>query len=292
MAYALLAALLFGVSAPLAKALLGGWGEVRLAGALYLSSGLGLLGIRALMSGGMTLRREDLPCLLGAIAFGGFAAPVLLLLGLRWTTAHAGALLLNLEVVFTAALAVIFFRERLSRRELTALALLLAGAAAVGLGTAGAKEAANPILGGLLVAGACFAWGVDNNLTRRIADRNPLEVAGIKGLVAGSVNTALGVAIGQKAPGSWAPLTQAALLGLFSYGLSLVFFVLALRRLGAARTSAYFGAAPLGGLALAWILLEEVPAWITLAGGAAIIAGTLPMALATKPAETASKEKS
>jgi drug/metabolite transporter (DMT)-like permease len=279
-AFAVLAALLFGASAPFAKALLGSWGELRLAGALYLSSGLGLLLIRIPMGGAFSLRRADLPSLLGAIAFGGLAAPVLLLFGLRLTTAHAGALLLNLEVAFTAALALLFFRERLSKRELVAIGVLTAGAAAVGAGTAGVKEATNPVLGGLLVAAACFAWGVDNNLTRRISDRHPLEVAGFKGLAAGAMNTVLGIALGQDAPRGWAPLAQAALLGFFCYGLSLALFVLALRRLGAARTSAYFGAAPLSGLALSWILLKEVPGWVTLAGGAAILAGTLSMAYA------------
>jgi drug/metabolite transporter (DMT)-like permease len=284
-AYAVLAALFFGASAPVAKLLLAGWGEVRLAGALYLASGIGLLLVRAVKGGRPSLRWQDVPWLLGAVVSGGLAAPVLLLFGLRLTTAHAGSLLLNLEVVFTAALAILFFRERLSTREFVAVAVLMAGAGAVGLGSAGAKEAASPILGGILVAAACFAWGVDNNLTRRVSERNPLEVAGVKGLVAGIVNSVLGWALGEPVPRDAASLAGAAMLGFVSYGLSLVLFVLALRRLGAARTSAYFGAAPLSGLALSWILLREVPGWITLAGGAAIVGGTLALSFAAKSGE-------
>jgi drug/metabolite transporter (DMT)-like permease len=189
--------------------------------------------------------------------------------------------------VFTVILAILFFQERISRKEIAALTVLVGGAAAVGLGTAQAGEASNPVLGALLVAAACLAWGLDNNLTRRISDRSPLEIAGIKGLAAGAVNTGLGLALGQSAPDRWAPVAWAALLGFFSYGLSLVLFILALRRMGAARTAAYFGTAPLSGVVLSWILLGEVPGWTSALGGAAVVAGGIGMALASYRSESA-----
>src|SRR5262245_57577231 len=114
----LLAAFLFGAAVPLSKTLLRGWDEIALAGTLYLSSGLGLGIARFFKRSGESLRRADLVWMAGAVLFGGIAAPVALLYGLRWTTGYAGSLLVNLETVFTAVLAVSFFREKLTRRDL------------------------------------------------------------------------------------------------------------------------------------------------------------------------------
>lgn len=287
MIHVLIAAVLFGLAAPLSKLLLGGWSEVALAGVLYASSGVGLTAIRAVKRGGEPLRRQDLRWLAGAVLFGGIGAPIAMLYGLRFTTGYAGALLVNLETVFTGILAVTLFRERLNGREYAAIAVLVAGACAVGYGSAAAREAAHPLLGAALIALACFGWGLDNNFTQRISDRDPLQIAGVKGLVAGTVNIILALALGQSFPKEAGPWALAAGVGLCCYGISLALFVIALRRLGAARTAALFATAPVSGIAASWIVLHERPAWASLAGGAVMVAGVLWLALIPKSAPAA-----
>jgi drug/metabolite transporter (DMT)-like permease len=270
---ALTAALLFGASAPFAKALLGsGINPWLLAGLLYLASGLGLAVLRlARQTLGTApaeapLTRFDLPSLGLIVLFGGIAGPVLLMLGLNATPAATAALLLNLEGPATMAIAWLAYRENVDRR-------LLAGAAAILAGTAllswrgGPKEAG---WGALAIAGACLAWGIDNNLTRRLSAADPVDLALLKGLAAGGVNFALALAGGAVLPGLGG-LAGAAAVGFLGYGLSLVLFVLALRHLGAARTGAYFSTAPFIGAVLAVPLFGE-PVTARLAAGGALMA--------------------
>jgi drug/metabolite transporter (DMT)-like permease len=275
----LVAAALFGAAVPLSKIMLRGWDEVPLAGTLYLASGIGLQVGRLFHKAGAPLCRGDLPWLAGAVLFGGIAAPVALLYGIRFTTGYAGSLLVNLEAVFTGALAVSLFGERLSRRDLVALAVLILGACAVGFASSGSGEGPRPVLGAALVALACLFWGFDNNFTQRISGRDPLQIAGVKGLAAGATNLGIGLAIGQHfslEPGS---LAGAALIGLFSYGVSLALFVLGLRKLGAARTAALFATAPLSGVLLSWLILGESPRSLALIGGGIMIAGVIWLSL-------------
>jgi drug/metabolite transporter (DMT)-like permease len=284
--WALLAAALFGAGVPVSKKLLGPWDEFPLAATLYLASGAGLFAARPFAKSGRPLGRPHLKWLAGAVLLGGMVAPVALLYGLRATTGYAGALLLNVEAVFTATIAVALFRERLRGAEWGAIAVLLLGATAVAWATAQEKAATHPLLGAMLVLVACLCWGFDNNFTRRIAECDPLQIAGVKGLVAGSVNLAIGLSLGQRPPLAPAPLAAAAALGLAAYGLSLVFFVLALRRLGSARTGAIFSTGQLvAGVAVSWLVLGERPAWPALAGGAVIVAGILWMATAAAPTD-------
>ena len=271
----LAAALLFGAAFPLCRALAGDWGAVPLAGALYLASGLGLSAARTVVRRGEPVRGGDWKWLWGAVLFGGMAAPIAFVYGSALTTGYAGALLGNLETVFTAVIAVAVFRERLGAREWAAFAVLLAGAATVGWATAEARSAARPVLGGVLVAVAGLLWAVDNNFTRRIADRDPLQIAGIKGLVAGPVNLALGLALKQAVPLRAGPLIGAALVGLICYGVSLVLTVIGMRRLGAARVSALYTTSPVSGVIVSWLLLREAPGPWALAGGAAMVCGVL-----------------
>ncbi len=259
--FALAAALLFGASTPFAKLLVGGVDPVLLAGLLYLGSGLGLSVIRAIRDRGLVLPR--LPAgewrwLAGAIAFGGVIAPVLLLFGLATTTASNASLLLNLEAVLTAVLAWVWFKENADRRIVLGMALIVAGGVVLSLpsgGVAGIGGGGHG-LGELLVAGACLCWALDNNLTRKVSASDALFIAGIKGLVAGTVNLAIAFALGRHLP---APLLigSAMGLGLLSYGISLAFFVLALRGLGTARTGAYFSTAPFVGAAIAVLWFHE-----------------------------------
>lgn len=250
---ALGAALLFGVSTPLAKILLSDLRPQLLAGLLYLGSGLGL-GCVWLLRRSLPktrteapLTRSDLPWLAGAIAIGGIAAPLLLLLGLERTAASSAALLLNLEGVLTAALAWLLFRENISLRIAVGMTAICGGG--VVLAWQGSPDWGG-VLGPALIVGACLAWAIDNNLTQKISGTDPIQTAAIKGLVAGTVNFTIAAATGPSRVGG--PLLAAALaLGLASYGLSLVCFLHALRRIGTARTSAYFSLAPFAGAAVA-----------------------------------------
>jgi drug/metabolite transporter (DMT)-like permease len=253
---ALGAAILFGASTPLAKLLVGSVTPVLLAGLLYLGSGVGLLGYRLARPGGAEapLSRADLPWLAGAIVAGGIAGPLLLMFGLRATSGAAASLLLNLEAVLTAMLAWFVFRENFDRRVLVGMVLIVAGGIVLSWQPgAGGTESA---WGAALVAGACLAWAIDNNLTRKVAASDAVQIAGLKGLVAGIFNTVLALAMGATFPPARI-LLAAGLVGLVGYGVSLALFVVALRHLGTARTGAYFSVAPFFGAALAVGLLGE-----------------------------------
>jgi drug/metabolite transporter (DMT)-like permease len=252
-AFALSSALLFGASAPLAKLLLGQMGPWLLAGLLYLGSGLGLALLRPLLPvQGAGFSRADWMWLALAVAAGGVAGPVLMMVGLAHSPASSAALALNLEGVFTLALAWLVFRENADRRIVVGAGAILAGAALLSW----QDQAGGAGWGLAAIAGACLAWAVDNNLTRKLSAGDPVRIAMTKGLVAGAVNTALALAMGEALP-AFPAIGLAAVLGLLGYGLSLVLFVLALRHLGTARTGAYFSTAPFAGALLAVPLLGE-----------------------------------
>ena len=257
--YAILSAILFGASTPLAKSMLAEVSPFLLAGLLYLGSGVGLLaffGVRSLVGwqGRETpLSRGDLPWLAGGIAFGGILGPLLLMWGLHQTAASTSSLLLNLEGVFTAVLAWFVFRENFDRRIAAGMALIAAGGVSVSwLG----RPEIGPPWGSLAIVGACLAWAVDNNLTRNVSASDPVQIALLKGLCAGSVNTALGLAMGAKLP-SLTILLASGGIGFAGYGLSLTLFVLALRHLGTARTGAYFSLAPFVGAVLSVLFFGD-----------------------------------
>lgn len=255
-AYALASAALFGASTPLAKLLVGEMAPLMLAGLLYLGSGLGLLAWLLLRGGAeraASLGKGDLPWLAGAIAAGGIAGPALLMYGLTRSDGATVSLLLNLEAVFTAAIAWAVFRENVDRRIFAGMAAIVAGGVVLSWDE---MPRAGGLAGPLLVAAACLAWAIDNNLTRRVSGGDAVTIAALKGLVAGSVNLALALLQGASLPGP-AVAGAAAALGLFGYGISLVLFVIALRHLGTARTGAYFSVAPFFGAALALLVLQE-----------------------------------
>lgn len=262
---ALAAALLFGASVPLAKLLAGEISPLLLAGLLYLGSATAVAGFSALRSllSPSAVRREaritraDLPVLAAAIAAGGIVAPALFITGLRAANGADAALLLNSENVFTALLAWFVFREHVDRRIAVGMAAIVA--AGVLLVWPATGHTTGNVWGLLAVTGACLAWAVDNNLTRRISARDPLQIAAAKGLAAGTVNTALGLhAAGAVLPHP-AGTAAALAVGAAGYGLSLVLYVLALRRIGAARTGAYFALAPFVGAVAAMAIPGEHP---------------------------------
>ncbi|OYY67257.1 MAG: EamA family transporter [Burkholderiales bacterium 28-67-8] len=267
---ALLAAALFGAGTPLAKTLMAGVSPWMLAGLLYLGSGLGLALLRLVRRApSVRLAAGDRPWLAGAVLAGGVVGPVLLMFGLSGMPASGASLLLNAEGVFTALLAWFVFRENFDRR--IALGMLAIVAGAVVLSWPGDAEFGTP-WPALAVLGACLAWGIDNNLTRKVSLSDATWVAMVKGLAAGSVNLTIALALGASlpAPGTLAGL---AVLGFFAYGISLTLFVVALRHLGTARTGAYFSVAPFFGAVLAVVLLGEAITPGLLAAGALMALG-------------------
>ena len=269
---ALASAVLFGASTPFAKLLLGqGVSPWLLAGILYLGSGIGLAAVqfvRWLASTPQTeapLRGRDLPWLGLVVLSGGVAGPVLLMFGLARTPATSASLLLNLEGLATMIIAWTVFRENVDRRILAGAGCILAGA----LLLSWQGEWSSVGWGAVLIAGACLSWGIDNNLTRKLSSADPVQIASVKGLVAGGVNLALALLAGAQFPTTSA-VAGAACLGFLSYGVSLVLFVFALRHLGSARTGAYFSTAPFIGAILAFVLLSE-PLSIRLAAAAILM---------------------
>jgi drug/metabolite transporter (DMT)-like permease len=247
----LAAALLFGAGTPLAKLLLGSVSPWLLAGLLYMGAGLGLGIYRLLKRQGRVrlARREVLP-LAGAVLFGGILGPVLLMFGLSAMPATGASLLLNAEGVFTALLAWFVFRENFDRRIALGMAAIVAGAVVLSIPT-GAEL--GPVWPSLAVLGACLCWGIDNNLTRKVALTDATWLAAVKGGVAGLVNLGLAFLLGAQLP-SAVSIGAAMVVGFFAYGVSLVLFIVAMRHVGTARAGAYFSIAPFFGAVLAIVL--------------------------------------
>jgi len=262
-AAALGAALLFGAGAPLAKLLLASVSPWLMAGLLYLGAGVGLALWRlALRAPRVRLAPGEWPWLAGAVAAGGVAGPVLLMLGLARLPASGASLLLNFEAVFTALLAWFAFGENVDRRVALGMLAIVAGAAV--LGWPGAARFGSP-WAAAAVLGACLAWALDNNLTRKVAHADGAWIAMVKGLVSGPVNLALAFALGAALPPP-AATAGALLLGLAAYGASLALYVVGLRHLGTARTGAYFSVAPFFGALLALAMGEPLTAPLAAAG--------------------------
>ncbi len=265
-AAALGAALLFGGSAPLAKLLLAHAGPWLLASLLYLGSGAGLFLWRLLQRAETVhIPRGEKRWLAGAILSGGVVGPVLLMTGLAAMPAATASLLLNAEGALTAVLAWFVFKENFDRRIAWGVLFIIAGAVLLSWPGGATPQPGWPALA---ILGACLAWAIDNNLTRKVSLADAGFIAMVKGLGAGSTNLVLALWLGAQWP-ALPTLAAAGALGFLSYGASLVLFVVALRHLGAARTGAYFSVAPFFGALLSILLLGEQPS-VTL-----IIAGML-----------------
>lgn len=261
---ALGAALLFGAGTPLAKWLLGSISPWLLAGLLYLGSGLGLLLYRRLVHApAISLPRQETRWFAGAILSGGIVGPVLLMIGLTGMPASGASLLLNAEGVFTALLAWFAFKENFDRRIALGMCAIVAGA--VVLSWTGEVQFAR-LWPSLAVLGACFAWGIDNNLTRKISLLDATWIASMKGMVSGMVNLILAFFLGASVP-ALSMLAGALSVGFLAYGVSLALFVVGLRHLGTARTGAYFSVAPFFGALLAVVMGEPITLQLLIAGG-------------------------
>lgn len=262
-AAAFAAAILFGLGTPLAKQLLASVNPWLLAGLLYLGSGIGLTLYRSLSHApAVRLPQGEGRWLAGAVTAGGVVGPVLLMLGLTGMPASGASLLLNAEGVFTTLLAWFVFKENFDRRIVLGMTAIVAGAIVLSWPGQTRFAASWPMLA---VLGACFAWGIDNNLTRKVSLFDATWVASVKGLVAGTVNLLLALALGSTLP-PWQNVFSAMLLGFFAYGVSLALFVIALRHLGTARTGAYFSVAPFFGAVLAVVIGESISIPLLVAG--------------------------
>ena len=276
--YALGSAALFGLAPPAAKLLLGSINPAVLAGLFYCGAGIGVALLRRLRMAGLTasdtheaaLTRRDIPWLAGAVICGGIAGPLLLMIGLTQTTAATASLLLTFEAAATALIAWFIFHEHLNARVALGMAALVGGAMILAWSETPTFDG---LLGPLAIVGACIAWGLDNNLTRKVSLSDPLQIVEIKGLGAGPCNLALAFWAGGSLPAA-APIAIALAVGFVGYGLSLVLFVLALRDLGSARTGAYFSTAPFVGSLLAVVLLAEPMTLGLIAAGGLMALGT------------------
>ena len=272
--YAIAAAALYALSAPLSKQLLATVSATMMAALLYLGAGLGMcavrLGQRALKAPRheQSLSRADLPYVAGMVALD-IAAPIFLMLGLSRTTAANASLLNNFEIVATSIIALCVFGEAISRRLWAAIGLITL--ASVLLSVEG-TESLSFSPGSLLVLLACVCWGFENNCTRRLSEKDPLEIVPVKGFGSGLGALGIALATGSAIPGAW-QIVSALLLGFVAYGLSILFYVRAQRDLGAARTSAYYALSPFIGVGLSFLMDGAAPAPLFFAALAAMAAG-------------------
>lgn len=274
--YVILSATLFGLSSPLAKILVKDISPVAMAGLLYLGAFIGLAIYKLVRKIGTTdkqrtvpLEKHDFPWLIGAIAAGGIVAPISLMFGLQMISGFSTSLFLNLEGIATAIIAIFFFHENAGKRLW--LALICVTIAGVLLAWNTEQNQFN-ITGPLLVTLACIAWGVDNNLTRHIAEKDPTQIVMLKGLIAGTVSLSLAFLLGRGVAFN-INIFLALLLGAFSYGLSLVFFIQALKGLGASRTGVFYSFGPFIGAIASIVILKEWLGWVMFPAIALMILG-------------------
>lgn len=252
------AAALYALNTPFSKLLLGDVPPRMLAALLYLGAGLGMLLVRFFdrIAGRdrpeNPLTQRDLPYTAGMVALD-IAAPIFLLTGLSETTASNAALLNNFEIVATALIALLLFREPISRRLWLAIALVTLASALLSFEDASSLSFSR---GSPLVLLACVCWGFENNCTRRISSRDPVEIVIVKGFGSGLGALCVALLLGERLPAAL-PLLGALLLGFVAYGLSILLYLYAQRGLGAARTSAYYALAPFFGAALSFLLLRD-----------------------------------
>jgi len=274
---ALLAAIFFGASAPIAKLLLGdNIAPIFLAAFLYLGSGTGIFLVKLTQrmrskDAEAGIKPPDIKWLAGAIVSGGILAPIILMISLQNTPASTASLLLNFEGVGTTVIALLFFKEAISRRAWTAIVVITL--ASIFLST-NFGSSWGMSLGAFGVVFACVLWGVDNNFTRNISGKDPLAIVAWKGLVAGTFSFFLAFFLGNQLP-ALKSVFYILILGFVSYGLSTMLFIRSMRGLGAARTSALYGTAPLAGVLLSIVIFGEYPSFLFIIAAILMIGGAL-----------------
>lgn len=254
--FAILAAALYALSAPVGKVLLDHAGAAMMAAFLYLGAGLGLAFWGRIVPDreASPITRQDLPYILGMILLD-IAAPILLMLGLQRTGSANASLLNNFEIVATSLIAWLLFREKLSRR--LSFAIVLVTFASIVLGYEGSESLRFGAGSALVLAAAC-CWGLENNCTRMLSRCSSVQITTIKGIFSGLGSLIVAFCAGESLPGlRWIPAIL--LLGFVAYGLSINFYIKAQKELGAAKTSAWYSIAPFLGVVFGIVLLGERP---------------------------------
>ena len=273
--FALLAAVLYAVNAPVSKLLLRQVPATVMAALLYLGAGAGvfLMGAAQRAAGRekqeRPLTRKELPYTVGMVALD-IAAPIFLMVGLTRTTAANASLLNNFEIVATAITALVVFREAISKRLWLAIALVTASSLLLSFEDMSSLSFS---WGSLLVLLACVCWGFENNCTRMLSSKDPMEIVVIKGFGSGLGSLVIALALGERLPGALLCLCALA-LGFVAYGLSIYFYIYAQRYLGAAKTSTYYAAAPFVGAGLSMVIFWEAPSGTYIAALVIMLAGT------------------
>lgn len=253
----LFSGLLFGIATPFSKLLLVNFNSFQLAGLLYIGAGIAM--VPAIIKKGnqikLLFRKNNLIRTLGIILFGGILGPLLLLIGLRAANAASVSIWLNLELVATAILGVLIFKDNLDK--FTWIGVLLTVCAGVitslGAGVSGLTSA-------LLITAACFCWGIDNHLTALTDGATPQAVTFVKGIIAGLVNLTIGISI-SSTPVMINSIFAALAIGAFSYGLSIVLYVISAQNIGATRGQILFSTAPLWGVVLSYVFFQDAFHW-------------------------------
>ena len=273
--YAVLAAGLYALNAPLSKLLLQSVPPTMMAGFLYLGAGIGMgvIGwVRAETHYGRKekpLTRADLPYVIGMVLLD-IAAPIFLMIGLKSTAAANASLLNNFEIVATSLIAMLLFHERIGKRLWIAIGLITLSSILLSIEDASSFQFS---IGSLFVLLACVCWGLENNCTRCLSSSDPLQIVVIKGLCSGIGAVLIGLIIHENLPAA-ANILKILLLGFVAYGLSIYFYVYAQRDLGAAKTSAYYAVAPFIGVFLSLVIFREMPGVLFVVALAVMIAGT------------------
>lgn len=272
---AILAAILFGVSTPVSKMLLAGISPALMAALLYLGAGAGVFVmnlVRRARTAEQTEARitaKEIPFVVAMIVLD-IAAPLCLMIGLTMTSAAGASLLSNFEIVATSVVALLFFREPVGKRLWLAIILITLSSFILSVED---LHSFSFSFGSLFVILACICWGFENNCSRMLSIKNPMQVVIIKGFGSGSGALIIAFALNELS-GSAIYIAAALILGFFSYGLSIFFYVSAQRELGAARTSAYYAFAPFAGVGLSFLLFRETPTLSFAAALFVMIAGT------------------
>lgn len=263
--FAILAAALYAISTPVSKMLLQNVPPTMVAALLYMGAGIGME-IMMLVRGKINktakeerLVKSDLPYAVAMVILD-IIAPIMMMYGLKINSAANTALLNNFEIVATAVIALLFFREKVGKRLWLAISLVTAASILLSLDGSSASDALQFSKGSLLVLGATVCWGLENNCTRRIADKDPMEIVTVKGFGSGLGTLCIALSLGEVFP-SWKHITIILLLGYVAYGLSIFFYTYAQRSIGAAKTSTYYALAPFIGAFLSVIILGEPVGW-------------------------------
>lgn len=257
---AIIAAAFYAINAPVSKVLLDYMPPTLMAGFLYIGAGVGMVVIAILRKATNTqnteptFSRSDVPYIIAMIVLD-IAAPICLMIGLSSTSAAAASLLNNFEIVATALIALVVFKERISLRLW--LGILFITLSCVMLSFDDWSELQFSF-GSLFILIACVLWGIENNCTRKISSKDPLQIVLLKGIFSGMGSIAVGLVLGEQISVLWSVFAVLA-VGFVAYGLSIFFYVYAQRTLGAARTSAYYAIAPFIGTALSLIIFREIP---------------------------------